>query len=650
VTPCTGPIGCAGTRICGANGEKGACSCNDGGPVDASGRDAGADSFRDEEADATDASAEGDAPQPTSLCDDAGWCWVNAWPVGADLQALWQDAPDDVWAVGDHIILHFDGTNWASVGPPMTAGGSSVSGTSADDVWVAGPSLLHWNGTAWTETDGIVLDGGSEPLFATSVFAIDTDDVWIAGFSGVAHWDGTAWSAVRIPGTTGESFGQVWASSSSDLWVTMPSTAQIANWNGATWTFFTPVLGSGPIGLIGGTGPSNVYVGYELGVYHFDGSTWSEWFSCGVGNCAAIWGGGSDLWIVGNESGLGIASYWNGSTWSDEPTFPATSALEAVSGSGPTDVWVAGGDGVLVHWDGSTWSTDWRGGATSLIPRTPVCRSASYRNANDAWIVGNLISTSVPFASHWDGTSWTAKTISGVAVLDDIWGASPKDAYASGATDASSLKGALAHWDGSTWSTLGTSDEVGECAAIWADATDDVWACCGNGVLHWDGKSVTATSLASEVIYTGIWGASATDIYLVGDDVKHYDGTSWSTFTPPEGAAQWVSGSGPNDVWIAGQSYVTHWDGAAWSDVTTDIPGLAGEAVLGFVATDLHSAWLFHGTPAVFPTPSSLAHWDGTSWSPEPQPQEETQLRGGPGTGVLLFSNSVDECGVLHHR
>jgi hypothetical protein len=648
---------------CGAavDSQNGSCAkgdvmpCGDGGAMpdatrsDASHRDAGAGGRQRDASAPTDVYGEADVPQPTSLCDDAGWCWVNAWPVGADLYGLWQDAPDDVWAVGDNIILHFDGTEWKIAGPPVTPGLQSVSGTSSSDVWALGAGvMLHWNGTSWTEIDDLLPDSGPTSSFFSSVFAIATDDVWVAGFSGVAHWDGTVWSAVPIPGTLDPLYAQVWASGPSDVWITLLSANQVANWNGTTWTVLTVGPATGGIGPIWGTGPSDVYVAGENGTFHYDGSTWSSFGSFP----GFMWGSGGSLWVAGDQSSVqaqGVVSVWNGATWT-EPAFPSTFALEAISGSSSTDIWVAGGDGALVHWDGSIWSTNWKGGAASFIPMTPVCRSGTYRNANDAWIVGNMTNGStssfVPFASHWDGTSWTPSIIGDAAGLADIWSAGPNDTYASGEIDSESPAGVLVHWDGSDWSILGSSDKLSDCTAIWADSTDDVWACCGNGVLHWDGKLATPIRFGDEVLYTGIWGSSATDVYVAGGGVKHFDGKSWSDLSIPTGA-EWVSGSGPNDVWISGDSYLFHWDGAAWSN-QADIPALNGGQIVRVVASAPNTAWLSYLPSDIPPVPSALMLWDGTSWSLQPQPQVPG-IRGWPGTGVLLFSDSVDSCGFMHH-
>src|SRR5438309_6105894 len=44
-----------------------------------------------------------------------GWRWENPLPSGASLTGVWAASGDDIWAVGEGTLLHFDGASWTKV-------------------------------------------------------------------------------------------------------------------------------------------------------------------------------------------------------------------------------------------------------------------------------------------------------------------------------------------------------------------------------------------------------------------------------------------------------------------------------------------------------------------------------------------------------
>jgi hypothetical protein len=127
------------------------------------------------------------------------------------------------------------------------------------------------------------------------------------------------------------------------------------------------------------------------------------------------------------------------------------------------------------------------------------------------------------------------------------------------------------------------------------------------------------------------WGTSPTDVYAVGGPlgnsgyqaiVLHYDGASWTEL--PVGGSDsfwWVYGSGPTDVWMVGENgRMTHWDGAAFTEHTPVTTG----TLYGVWAASPVEAWAVGGTPeGGTSAPNDIVlHWDGTSWTPSPLPQQ----------------------------
>jgi hypothetical protein len=134
------------------------------------------------------------------------------------LNAVLALAPDNAWAVGLstptlhantlNLIEHFDGTRWTVVPSPNTGTASNrlfgITGTSADDLWAFGSFfaedgsghqmtlLLHWDGTSWATAsspnptkDGFL----SDVLFAG--VNPSPGNVWIFGSEDEAPHDAT---------------------------------------------------------------------------------------------------------------------------------------------------------------------------------------------------------------------------------------------------------------------------------------------------------------------------------------------------------------------------------------------------------------------------------------------------------------------------
>src|SRR5947207_14074353 len=68
----------------------------------------------------------------------------------------------------------------------------------------------------------------------------------------------------------------------------------------------------------------------------------------------AIWGSGaSEIWAVGDS---GAIVHYDGSAWSLIPNSPTTATLHGVWGAAANDVWAVGDSGLILHFDGSGWS------------------------------------------------------------------------------------------------------------------------------------------------------------------------------------------------------------------------------------------------------------------------------------------------------
>ena len=172
-----------------------------------------------------------------------------------------------------------------------------------------------------------------------------------------------------------------------------------------------------------------------------------------------------------------------------------------------------------------------------------------------------------------------------------------------------------------------------------------------------DGRTLDRAALS-------VWGASPTDVYVVGGPVGnsgfesmllHFDGHAWTDLHPGGTETYWrVAGSNDDDVWIVGENgRITHWNG----DELKEYESGTTATLWGVWAASTQSAWAVGGTPeGGTGAPNDIVlHWDGESWSREVLP--------GAPLGVSLYKifgtsaeNATDnlyavgERGTVWHR
>ena len=240
----------------------------------------------------------------------------------------------------------------------------------------------------------------------------------------------------------------------------------------------------------------------------------------------------------------------------------------------PSDLWITQG-GQILHGDGSTW--------TMVLDTGQYLASIWASRPDDIWVGG-------PYPLHGDGVAFQPVTFP-----DGPWyfgvtfiGLSPTDVWAAQAF-VSPHK--IAHWDGSTWTarTL-PPPAIGsiEVDGLWPVATNDVWAVgrvrAGAPTLfRWDGRMWQAWPANAIPVadYYSFWGTSASDVWLIGDrGIVHFGGKDWSLIEPTVfsmNGGRVLGGSCRNDVWASLPStalgyhpQLAHFDGTKWSKLTID--------------------------------------------------------------------------------
>ena len=343
----------------------------------------------------------------------------------------------------------------------------------------------------------------------------------------------------------------------------------------------------------------------------------------------------SDAWAVGyyldNTTGLNhtLIVHWNGTAWSrvqapnpGSIVGPGDNALYGVSAVSASDAWAVGYSSIngaahtlILHWNGTAWSK-----VTSPNPSSSNnLEGVNAVSASDAWAVGyyrnNTTGVHNTLILHWNGTAWSKVTSPNPSSSDDnelsgVSAVSASDAWAVGgsvdpATDISTTM--IAHWNGTAWSAV-TSPNPGSTtnglAGVSALSPSDAWA----------------------------FGGYFSDSTNSGDTmIAHWNGTAWSTVTTPNPGygdeAYGMSADSASDAWAVGsylthttgaaQTLILHWNGTAWSTVTSPNPSSGSNALYGVSAESASDAWAVgyyrNDTTSAYDT--LILHWNGTAWS-----------------------------------
>jgi hypothetical protein len=176
---------------------------------------------------------------------------------------------------------------------------------------------------------------------------------------------------------------------------------------------------------------------------------------------------------------------------------------------------------------------------------------------------------------------------------------------------------------------------------------------------------VTAPPTGQNATLTGVATVSDSDAWAVGYHsgatstnvgakvlIDNWNGTAWSQVTVPTTPGNTalllgVSASSASDAWAVGRTQVNkssfeslalHWNGTAWS-VSTGFSGavspIGGASAVGVADISPTDAYAIGDSAAT--AVGSLAHWNGTAWSPVTLP-----LPAGANSNTTLSAISAD--------
>jgi hypothetical protein len=362
----------------------------------------------------------------------------------------------------------------------------------------------------------------------------------------------------------------------------------------------------------------------------------------------------------------------------ETPNLDSNDHLNGIAAFSPGDVWAVGfytsSSGsflnLAMHWNGAAWTITPTPNPSQ--PNVDQLKKLTTISSDNVWAIGGHgQSTSL----RWDGTQWSEVSIPPIVnrgsvgvtnYLEDLVSTSSSDIWAVGSMD--SLEGGLwtltIHWNGTEWMQIPSPNKTGPNGIVYSQALNsavafgpnDVWAAgyyrVGNTehtlVEHWDGTqwSIVASpdGPTGDGLLRGMSGSSPTDVWAVGEYQKtdfnvmakgltlHWNGTVWSVIVPPN-PSPWgvnplnhVVALAPSDAYAVGQwenatqglsTYVIHWDGAAWTQISSqDAPGSGtGWNQLNDIAKDSSGGlWTAGSKQASFGSPTfSLVERSGAA-------------------------------------
>jgi hypothetical protein len=437
------------------------------------------------------------------------------------------------------------------------------------------------------------------------VAAASNNDAWAVGYAGASasakvlmlHWNGSQWSRVTSPGVlaaTGE-LKAITVVSAKDVWAVgdVPasggglSQSLLLHWNGAAWSEVTSPgrIAGGLLWGVTATATSGWAVGYVNTdpsaplccagaplILRWNGATWSRVSAAPLGNGAYLKGAAvttaGRTWAIGGPLAqiTGALATWNGSAWSWVKSFPVQGAFRPLEGiaAGP------GGTAFAVGTDNSA--------------------------------------TPAPISMRWTGSAWQKVTVSASAgsSLNAVAFAPGGTAWAAGVTGLGPVHPLIMRWSGSAWARVaapGSGEGINGLAFSGAGgygwAVGQTFSTSGSTttvILHWTGTAWTAAPAAPPAPPTryatagglaGVAAASAASAWAVG-----YAGTS-----------------------SAAKVLMLHWNGKAWSRVTSPAVLTAAGKLTAVTVVSATSAWAVGYAGTITSSRTLLLHWNGTAWS-----------------------------------
>ncbi|MBL8876832.1 MAG: hypothetical protein JNM86_13635 [Phycisphaerae bacterium] len=546
---------------------------------------------------------------------------VSALTVLPDGQLL---AAGDVASGASQVtcVSRFDGTTWTTLGSGFVGSIGSPSATiyalailENGDI-VAGGKFLTASGVAsqgvakWTGAKWEAIDPGLNGV-VRAVLALPGNEFIVGGsfattvagaeMNYIAKWNGTAWIQL---GT-----GMASAAASRGVY----SLAILANGD---------LIAGGSFSSAGGTSAANIA--------RWNGTSWTA-FGTGVSHVSTIEPSvralkvlpGDNVIAAGsfNTAGGGAASniaQWNGVSWSTLGS-GANGQVLCLTSDEVGNVFAGGlfpsAGGVkashVAKWSGTSWS------ALGPLPADVnnwVYSLAVLPNGNTA-AGGNFTTAggiAARYIAQWNGAEWSPLGTAIYGTVSALATASNGDLIAGGSFVRVNGQGLhrIGRWNGTAWSNLG--DGIGGSAGGFPSSSVNAIAEMPNGDVVAGGTFLTASGTAA--VNIARWNGSSWFPLGAGASGAGSDNAVLALAVLPNGDL--VAGGKFTQAGGSPASNIARWDGSTWSPMGSGMSGLAGPGVFALLVLpsgDLIAGGTFYYAGGV--NVNSIAKWDGNAWS-----------------------------------
>ena len=546
----------------------------------------------------------------TGICIKGGWCWMHPLPQGHSLRGVWAASASEVYAVGDSgTLLRWNAGKSEALDCGTMADLNAVWGSSATNVWAVGDggAVVWTDGKKCTQSISMLQDlKGLWGHSATAVYAVggkgavylakgimgfvphttcgseDLNAVWGSGATElyavgdkgtVMHLQGKTCKAAAIPKTT-DDFNAVWGSGSNDIYA-VGTQGAVLHYTGS-WAVVSQ-FSNVELQAVWGTGPTDVHVAGQGGTLHHFATKWQNVSSPTKLSIHALHGAGGKLHAVG---ALGTMMIGMGTLWSKTSiqSTGASVALNSIRGNSPADIMAIGSYGAALSFDGKNWGVTSAGGDGNELKGVWAAGGSTY------WAVGYTYSSYLPVTLYFDGTSWANVLAPSQAyMLADVWGAGGQ-VFATGGHPGSHTLTILEKSGSAAWKLIKPGAKANG-SGIWGRSATDLYVVgkYNNGAVLHRGKTSTWTKITPPTgvcdYYHDVWGTGPSTLFLVGHRkgipgcVHRRQGQYWKGWTLSGSvvvsATQAIWGTGPSNVYVVGSLGKIHrFDGTSWKQET----------------------------------------------------------------------------------
>jgi uncharacterized protein YjdB/photosystem II stability/assembly factor-like uncharacterized protein len=481
------------------------------------------------------------------------------------------------------------GVSWSSSAPAIASVSASglITALALGNATITARSMLDPTRTA---TVGITVAQGPPRLAnrwdasrINGAMVEDITSVWcpratacfaVSGTLGELYQlQGTEWRAVpRGAQAVGRRFQAVAGNGTGSAAIAVGTGGLIARFDGTQWTTMNSGITTDLFGVAMPADNSALAVGASGTVLRMTGTTWAR-LSPPVGTQSLLdVTATASSWFVSGEDGV-LVRLNSDQTWTAIATGTAE-PLRGVAATGPTNAIAVGDFGTVVQVSGNT--------ATRVDAGVNV-------NLNDIIVTGagqwTIVGDGVALQST-TGTTWTRVAPPYATRLLSAYADPTNGLFVGG------QRGVVMEQRASAWSTRNAAPDLLD---VWTHDAATAWAVGELGFIHrWNGTAWTRQTAPTTQRLNGVWAASATVVFAVGDSgtiLRTQDGgTTWQAQPAPTTSdiiAVW--GLAPNAAFAVGVGgELLRWDGALWSAAQAPVPA-ALYGVFGTSITDVYA-------------------------------------------------------------